>query len=565
MSERGDVTSQGNRNVSIGEGADNTHISTGDILNLFAKGAPATNPYELRSPLNDFVGREKEIEELVNALRSGGRAGICGINGLGGIGKTELAVVVANRIKDDYKDAQLFISMRGTDENRLTPSEALEACIRAFVDADAKLPDRFEELQRLYLRLLSNRRVLIVLDNASDADQVRPLMPPAGCALLITSRQSITLPGIDKRIRLEQLKPDKARKLFLSIAKKVKAKTANRICELCGYLPLAIRAAASLIDVAEDIDADKFAEDLSDEKTRLEKIGTEGIDDDVYACFNLSYKRLEEDAKRVFRRLYIFPATFDASAVEVICEDEGHKQLSDLLRLNFAIYDKDKKRYRLHDLVRIFANKQLSDDEREEIGLRYAEYYKDVLASADALYLKGNESIMRGLALFDSEWANIKAGQLWAVARSEHNEVAAQLCIDYADAGGILLLRQHAREQIFWLENALTSAREIGDRRGEGNALGNLGNAYHDLGETRKAIEFYEQHLAIAREIGDRRGENTALWNKALALNELGDREQAIICAEESLRIHKEIEDPFASKVRTTLAKWRGEQEPGEG
>ena len=93
------------------------------------------------------------------------------------------------------------------------------------------------------------------------------------------------------------------------------------------------------------------------------------------------------------------------------------------------------------------------------------------------------------------------------------------------------------------------------------NALGNLGNVYRNLGEVRKAIEFYEQPLTIAREIGDRRGEGIALWNMALALEELGDRAQAIACAEASLKIREEIEDPFAPQVRAKLAAWRGEAE----
>jgi tetratricopeptide (TPR) repeat protein len=99
--------------------------------------------------------------------------------------------------------------------------------------------------------------------------------------------------------------------------------------------------------------------------------------------------------------------------------------------------------------------------------------------------------------------------------------------------------------------------REIGDRRGEGNALGNLGNAYADLGETRKAIEFYEQQLIIVREIGDRRGEGNALRNMSLSLDELGQRERAIEYAQAALKIREEIEDPRAEKVRTQLEVWR--------
>ena len=99
--------------------------------------------------------------------------------------------------------------------------------------------------------------------------------------------------------------------------------------------------------------------------------------------------------------------------------------------------------------------------------------------------------------------------------------------------------------------------REIDDRRGEGNALGNLGIAYAELGENCRAIQFYEQALLIRREIGDRRGEGTALWNMSLALNQLGERAQAIHNAEQALIIYEQIEDPNAAKVRAQLAAWR--------
>ncbi|MBI5684607.1 MAG: tetratricopeptide repeat protein [Verrucomicrobia bacterium] len=108
-------------------------------------------------------------------------------------------------------------------------------------------------------------------------------------------------------------------------------------------------------------------------------------------------------------------------------------------------------------------------------------------------------------------------------------------------------------------EQALAIAREVGDRQGEGTALGKLGIAYKNLGEPRKAIEFYEQHRAIAREIGDRRGEGNALWNSALAYYKLGQKADAMDRAEAALAIREAIEDPGAAKVRAALAKWRGE------
>ena len=233
--------------------------------------------------------------------------------------------------------------------------------------------------------------------------------------------------------------------------------------------------------------------------------------------------------------------------------------------------------------------------------MKHAQHFRRVLAEADALYLEGGEQILKGLALFDRERASIETGQAWAANRGEANPAAAELCMEYPNAGYAFLgLRQHPRERIRWLEIQLAAAhrlkrrrsegyaignlglayadlgearkaiefyeqalviyREIGDHRGEGKALNNLGLAYADLGETRKAIEFYEQQLVIAREIGDRRGEGNSLWNTALALNKLGERESAIANAEAALTIREAIEDPNRTKVREQLAIWKDEK-----
>jgi tetratricopeptide (TPR) repeat protein len=104
--------------------------------------------------------------------------------------------------------------------------------------------------------------------------------------------------------------------------------------------------------------------------------------------------------------------------------------------------------------------------------------------------------------------------------------------------------------------SASAIAQQIGDRLGEGTALGNLGSDYENLGEHRRAIAFHGQHLAIAREIGDRRGEGRALWNLSVALDQLGDRAEAVQHAQASLRIQEDIGDPWAGKVRDQLAQW---------
>ncbi|HYH84078.1 MAG TPA: tetratricopeptide repeat protein [Pyrinomonadaceae bacterium] len=543
LKSKGFNVASGDRSVAYTGDAKQVNIHTGDT-NVYGGSAPIIPTlHQLRAPVGDFVGREKEIEGLLATLRGGTSAAISGISGMGGIGKTELAYYVAERLRDTYPDAQLVVDMRGTDDPPRDPSDALAACIRAFVGIEQQLPDDAEVLTQLYRSVLEGKRALILLDNASDGAQVLPLLPPAGSALLVTSRRAVTLPRMT-RVMLDELQPTEARELLTGIAPRVAADIADRICYLCGYLPLAIRAAGSLLDVTFDLDADEYAAQLGDERTRLELIGKEGVEVGVEASFNLSYARLDADAARVFRGLAVFPVAFEGKAEEAVCEDEKHKHLSELVRRSLVLYNEETRRYRLHDLARLFADSRLSETEQSAGRMRHATQYLKVLEECDELYLQGGEAIKTGLARYDAELRNIEAGQKWACEQSGGDEAAAQLCNAYPNAGVYMLsLRQHPRENIFWLEAALAAARQLQDRAAEGRHLGNLGIAYAALGETRRAVEFHEQALIVLREIGDRRGEGSVLGNLGLAYADLGETRRAIEFYEQRLVVAREIGD----------------------
>jgi tetratricopeptide (TPR) repeat protein len=267
----------------------------------------------------------------------------------------------------------------------------------------------------------------------------------------------------------------------------------------------------------------------------------------VEASLSLSYDLLDAETQTCWRRLAVFPDTFDQPAGAAVWEmavEPAQKTLSALVKYSLVEWQPQTRRYRLHDLARLFAAKQCPEPERAAGQQRHAEHYAMVLRSANKLYKQGSEAIQRGLALFDLERGNIQAGQAWAQANAEKNKAAAQLCSDYPDAGAYCLeLRQHPRERIRWREAALAAARSLKHRAGEGVHLGNLGLAYADLGEPRRAIEFYEQRLIIAREIGDRRGEGAALGNLGLAYYHLGEPRRAIEFYEQQLEITREIGD----------------------
>jgi tetratricopeptide (TPR) repeat protein len=257
--------------------------------------------------------------------------------------------------------------------------------------------------------------------------------------------------------------------------------------------------------------------------------------------------------------LSVFPADFDSRAEEAICQDEDHEQLSELLRWNLVDYQEETRRYRLHDLVRIFAYGKLSEVDgegaRDEARQRHAEHFRNLLSFATELYQKGN--VLAGLNAFDLERINIESAWYWAKENLEKSGAAASICSSFLNAPYLLDLRQHPRERISWTETALTATRKLNDRSAEGVHLCNLGLAYADLGDARKAIEYYEQALAIAREIGDRRGEGNSLFNSSLSLSELGKHSEAIKNAEAALEIYRQIESPVAARVEQQLADWR--------
>ncbi len=198
--------------------------------------------------------------------------------------------------------------------------------------------------------------------------------------------------------------------------------------------------------------------------------------------------------------------------------------------------------------------------------------------------------------MFDLEWEHIRFGQAWVAQNITISHEIAKLCSEYTNQTNCVDLRLHPRVLISWHEASLSADqflgdrksegvdlgnlgnayadlgdarkaiefheqaliidREIGDRRGEGAALGNLGNAYAALGDVRKAIEFHEQRMVIAREIGDRRGEGNALFNVGLSLYDLDEKEKGINLVKQALKIYEAIESPSAKNARNKLKEW---------
>lgn len=513
-------------------------IGSQTIIYQQASAALFNSLHQLPPPPGDFTGREDELKELRGAIASGG-ATISGLTGQGGVGKAVLALKLADEIKAQFPDAQIYLNLLGVSEKPLTPGDAMAFVIRAF-EPEAKLPEHEQAVAAIYRSVLDGKRALLLMDNARDAAQVRPLIPPKGCFFLVTSRLHFALPGLRAK-DLNTLLPDKAEELLLKIAPRIGSES-SAIAKLCGCLPQALRLAATTLAERVNMAPADYRQRLADERNRPKLLATGN--ESVEGSISLSYGLLDADTQKRWRMLGVFPETFDGAAAAAVCSAEKNSAedtLGVLTQYSMLEWDEKGSRYRLHDLMRDFARQKLQADERYEASLRHGQYYLEVLRIANDLYKRGGESLMSGLVLFDLERGNIEAGQTWAKDNAANDNTVAGICDDYPDAGAFCLhLRQHPREWIGWLESGLAAARRLKRRSAEGVHLGNLGIAYQSLGEYRRAIEYYEQRLLIAREIGDRRGEGRSWGNLGNAYLLLGEYRHAVEYHKQHLQIARE-------------------------
>lgn len=491
----------------------------------------------IQPPRSDFIGREEELQEIMADFDRG--ATITGLRGMGGIGKTELALALAVKLNDHFPDGQFFLNMLGTSKIPLKPEDAMAHIIRSYRGADAPLPEDPNGLSGLYHSILTGKKALILLDNAANREQVEPLLPPVGSALLITSRNKFAMADLNEK-DLNVLPLEDAKKLLLDIAGRI-GEYAEELAKLCGCLPLALRNAAYALKEKPNLSVDNYIKRLGDARKRLEL---------VEASFDLSYQLLTPELQKLWSLLSVFPADFDLAGAAAVWEMEGiaaEDALGELVKwslVEFLPYlSGEGGRYKLHDLARDFVGSRLDDAAYEPARLRHARHYQNLLWEANNLVIRGKDSLLIGLKLFDINWMNIQAAQKWASANKSMSNEIAEICSNLTQAGDILNLRLHPLKNIEWLDAALASSRSIKNQYAEENNLGSLGIAYSHLGYFQKAMEYYEQALKISREIGDMAGEEASLGNLGNIYSYLGEDQKAIEYYDQSLEISRLIGD----------------------
>jgi tetratricopeptide (TPR) repeat protein len=585
-------------------------------------------PAELPSGTASFTGRGEEIEQLSTLLEQAGSrraAAIMVVDGAAGVGKSALTIHVAHKYAAWFPDGQLYVNLQGATPGLapLDPAEVLGRFLRALGMDGKDIPQTTEEAAARYRSLTSSRRILVVIDNAASAAQVKPLIPAgARCAVLITSREMLaTIDGAD-HLHLDILPAHEAKLLLENFAGAVRVASepdaAATIAMQCGRLPLALRIAGARLAARPNWPLRALADRLTDERTRLNELQLGDLA--VRASFMISYEALRTtlshakiSTSRIFRLLGLWegPDVGVGVAAALVGHTSAQTQESLELLVDAQLLETPSPgRYRMHDLLRLFAREHANTDEaesdrRQALGRALAHCLSTARVASRLLQpidprrtastpVPGCEFGSRAEALLwlEAERPNlVSATRQAATGPAEFAEIATELADamfwfchlrvyprdleslgkfalsaaqrigDRAGQGQTLhnlciacLRLRRFGEAIAYGEKSLVIRRELGDRYGEGRTLDALGRIHQMQGKFSEAIRFGEASLAIAREIGDQYSESAVLCNLVPAYQALKRFDEAIACGQESLAIRSKIGDRYGEgRMRISL------------
>ncbi|MGF1431556.1 AfsR/SARP family transcriptional regulator [Kitasatospora sp. LaBMicrA B282] len=350
--------------------ADPTLLNSAPELRVpTVESAPLAPPAQLPADVSDFSGRNGLVQDLREVLRgaSGQAVVVTSLAGIGGVGKTTLAVHVAHSVRTEFPDGQLYVDLRGVSAKPTDPAVVLGDFLFALGITEA--PESFEQRVAMYRSTLADRRMLIMLDNAHDAQQIMPLIPGvAGCAVLATSRSRLAgIPGAHL-FDVEELTPEEALELFGAIAGRhrieAEPEAALAVVTSCGFLPLAVRIAAARLASRPRWSVADLARRLADQRRRLDELQLGNLA--VETTLGLGYGQLKPAEARAFRLLALVDCPdLPLSAVAALLgtsQDEAEEVAEALVEANM-LECFTPGRYRYHDLLRLFAQKQ-----REKVG-----------------------------------------------------------------------------------------------------------------------------------------------------------------------------------------------------
>ncbi len=504
-------------------------------------------PAQLPAAVADFAGREDEIAQLHSMLaaRAPGGMLIAVIEGLGGIGKTTLALHWAHQLRPAFPDGALFSDLRGYHPagQPANPYDVLAGFLRAMGVAPDAVPQDDADRSALFRSVMDGKRMVLMLDDAADVDQVEPLLPgSAECLVIVTTR--VRLGGLvvrhgARRLGLRGLASTEATALLSGIigAARVSAEP-DAVAELvdrCASLPLALRIVADRAASRPGRPLADLVAELRSEGDRLDALSVPGDDTTAVGnVFSWSYRALTEPAARMFRLLGLFPGLEPGvpAAMALAGEQAGRtRRLMDGLAAVHLVEESGRDGYRLHELVRLYAVERVrgeeSDATRDDALRRLVTWYLHTADAADRVLLpqRHRQPLATVSTVAPLEFADYPAAMAWC---ERERPTIARLTRDAADRRmhelawrlptalwGFFSLRNRWADLIETHQVALASARAVDDRLGQAIALNNLGIAEANSGRPDHAHPLMAQALLLRKEIGD-------VWGEAAVSNNLG-------------------------------------------
>ncbi|MFI1393694.1 AfsR/SARP family transcriptional regulator [Streptomyces sp. NPDC020681] len=543
--------------------------------------APTAVPAQLPHDLRAFTGREGEMAQLAELLPPPGeddsRAyGIVSVvAGTAGVGKTAFAVHCAHRIADRFPDGQIYLNLRGFDAPGLpvTPTLALCAALEGLGVPGDKLPQEVDALAAMYRSLLAGRRVLVLLDNARDTAQVRPLLPGApGCMTIVTSRNQLSgliVKDGAHHVRLDVLSPAEARE---ALARRIgdarvsaESDAAVEIVERSARLPLALALVAARAATRPGFPLAAIAEELRDSSGQLDAFGDDDGTVDARSVFSWSYHALTPAAARLFRLLGAHPGpdlTVPAAmSLAGLDATQARRLLSELSRAHL-VDEHRPGRYAPHDLLRLYATELLaahnSEEQRREATHRALTHYLHtgyaasrnlnpiwpVLSLTPPAPGAVPEDIAdheQALTWYQAESQVLQAGIEQAARTAGFERHAWQLAWVFLE---FLQRRGHWDQQISTQSTALEAASRAGDREGAAHAHRNLARAQLQTHQTDEALAHLQQALILFEGLGDLAGQGSVHGNIAMARTGQGEVRKGLHHAQLSVGLFRKAGVP---------------------
>jgi tetratricopeptide (TPR) repeat protein len=528
--------------------------------------------------IGSFVGRETELRKLLEAADdvalARGVGGLFAIEGMGGIGKTTLAVHAAYKIieefPDEFRDGHIFLDLRGYSQGlpALTAHQALRSLLLTLNVSNEKIPDDRALREQLYRSTVADKSALIILDNACDAAQVKPLLAgTAKCVVIVTSRANLRSLDDAKVLSLGTLSEADGIALFSSVAARERDGSGGpdltaEIVKLCGYLPLGIRMVAARLSRRPALDMANVLAELRQEHNRLADLRDD--ERSVTAVFESSLSHVNSQEQRLFRQLAVIPGPdFDGYAAASLSGGSfraAKLALESLLDHNLLV-QRTANRYEFHDLVRVFARGlRPTGDERAIDNLLNFYLYSAQLADqtferglprADSAAAGARDRLSKPAAAAPElrtsaqaqAWLSAEVANLSAAARFAARRGRPRITIGLAAALSDFLRACGPWTQALDLHRAALKAAIDGhDLASQADAYRSIGGVQSRIGDIPQSKQMQGRALAIYRELGDQRGAARVLIELGIAQRVAGDAE-CLAGFTEALDIYRELGD----------------------